>query len=101
MRRVWVTVLTVWALLAILAVLAWTRHPVATSAAPASPQVVVVRGANGVSRTILLAASPAHATTQTSPAAAGATGGSAPLVLSGAGATTLQPAAAHVTTRTS
>jgi predicted lipid-binding transport protein (Tim44 family) len=100
MRRVWVTVLTVWALLAILAVLAWARHPVAMSAAPASPQVVVVRGANGVSRTVLLPASPAHATTQTSPAA-GATSGSAPLVLPGAGATTVQPAAAHATTRTS
>ena len=62
MRRVWVSVLSVWALLALVAVLAWTRAP-----APVSQQgarVVVVHTATGPRRVLL--ASAAHATTQTS-----------------------------------
>jgi cyanate permease len=61
MRRVWASVLSVWALLALVAVLAWTRPP-----GPVSQQgarVVVVHTANGPRR-ILVA--PAHTTTHTS-----------------------------------
>jgi len=64
MQRVWAAVLAVWALLALVAVLAWTRPP-----APVSQQgarVVVVHTAHGPRR-ILVAA--AHATTHTSAAA--------------------------------
>ena len=62
MRRVGASVLSVWALLALVAVLAWTRAP-----APASQQgarVVVVQTPNGPRR--ILVAPAAHATTHTS-----------------------------------
>lgn len=62
MRRVWASVLSVWALLALVAVLAWTRAP-----APVSQQgahVVVVHTANGPRR--ILVAPAAHTSTHTS-----------------------------------
>lgn len=62
MRRVWASVFSVWVLLAIVAVLAWTRAP-----APVSQQgahVVVVHTAHGPRR--ILVAPAAHTTTHTS-----------------------------------
>lgn len=65
MRTVWTTVLSVWAVVAVVAVLVWTRpQPVAT---PSSPQVVVSQsGAGAVAQ-----AQTTHATTRTSPVPAG------------------------------
>jgi hypothetical protein len=63
MRRVWASVLSVWVLLALVTVLAWTRAP----AGPASQQgarVVVVHTATGPRR--ILVAPAAHTTTHTS-----------------------------------
>lgn len=65
MRNVWVTVLSVWALFAVVAVLAWTRQqPVS------SPQVVVVKGKNGTQNLVVQGGAP-QATTRTSPVGAG------------------------------
>jgi hypothetical protein len=62
MRRVWASVLTVWALLGLVAVLAWTRAPMPVSQQGA--RIVIVHTANGPRRVLLAPA--AHATTQTS-----------------------------------
>jgi cyanate permease len=62
MRRVWASVLSVWALLALVAVLAWTHAP--TPVSQQGARFVVVHTANGPRR--LLLAPAAHATTQTS-----------------------------------
>lgn len=62
MRRVWASVLSVWVLLALVAVLAWTRAP--TPVSQQGARVVVVHTANGPRRVLLAPA--AHATTQTS-----------------------------------
>lgn len=74
MRHVWATVLSVWALFAIVAVLAWTRQQPA-GAPTQGPTAVVVKGKNGKQRLVLLpgaaAASSAHATTRTSPVPVG------------------------------
>ena len=69
MRTVWVTVLSVWALFAVVAVLAWTRQQT-VPAASVSPQVVVVKGKNGTSNLVVQNTAPA-ATTRTSPVGAG------------------------------
>jgi hypothetical protein len=78
MRRVWASVLSVWVLLALVTVIAWTRVP--TPISQQGGRVVVIHTANGP-RHVLLAPA-AHATTQTS--------GSAPqqqqIVVSGRGA---------------
>jgi hypothetical protein len=67
MRRVWAAVLSVWALLALVAALAWTRP---AGLAPASATgTVVVRTPSGALRTVHVQAP--HATTQTSPGTAG------------------------------
>ena len=62
MRRVWASVLAVWALLALVAVLAWTRAP--TPVSQQAARVVVVHTANGPRR--ILVAPAAHTTTHTS-----------------------------------
>ena len=62
MRRVWASVLSVWALLALVAVLAWTHAP--TPVSQQGARVVVVHTAKGPRRVLL--APPAHASTQTS-----------------------------------
>jgi hypothetical protein len=67
MRRVWAAVLSVWALLALVAVLAWTRP--AGFPPAATTKTVVVRTPSGALRTVLVQAP--HATTQTSPGAGG------------------------------
>lgn len=77
MRRVWASVLAVWALLAVVAVLAWTRPP--TPVAQQGARVVVVHTANGPRRVLLAPA--AHATTHTS----GSAPQQQPSVLSGQG----------------
>lgn len=64
MQRVWVVVLSVWAMLAIVAVLAWSSHT-PTPLPTASSQTVVVKGPGGKQRVVVLKA-PAHATTATS-----------------------------------
>ena len=66
MRRVWAAVLSVWALLALVAVLAWTRPP--TPVVPVAAKTVIVHTPGGGRRVVVLAP-PAHATTQTSPGA--------------------------------
>ena len=73
MRTVWVTVLSVWALFAVVAVLAWTRQQPA--GAPAQgPSAVIVKGKNGKRQLVLLqgaSAAASHATTRTSPVPVG------------------------------
>jgi hypothetical protein len=69
MRRVWATVVSVWATIAIVAVLAWTRAQAPAPVTGAAPTVMVVKGKNGKQQLVVVqsAATP-HATTQTSPA---------------------------------
>jgi cyanate permease len=72
MRGVWATLLSVWALFAIVTVLAWTRQQPA--GAPAQgPAAAVVVGKNGQRQLVVLpgSTSPAHATTRTSPVPVG------------------------------
>lgn len=72
MRNLWATVFATWALFAVLAVLAWTRPQPAP--APASiPTAVVVKGKNGATHLVVVqgGAAASHATTRTSPVAAG------------------------------
>jgi hypothetical protein len=69
MQRIWIAVISVWAMLALVAVLAWTHRPLPAVQAAPPPRAVVVRLPNGKQRVVLLqpaAAGPAHATTQTS-----------------------------------
>ncbi len=47
MQRIWIVVLSVWAMLAIVAVLAWSSRPAASPLPAASAQSVLVKGANG------------------------------------------------------
>jgi hypothetical protein len=68
MQRVWVVVLSVWAMLAIVTVLAWSARPAAPAPA-ASAQTVLVKGAGGKQHLVVLKTS-SHATTSTSAAAA-------------------------------
>ena len=72
MRNVWAAVVSVWALFAVVALLAWTRQPTASS--PIAPTAVVIKGANGKGQVVLVpgaASTAAHATTRTSPVPAG------------------------------
>ena len=69
MYRVWVVVLSVWAMLAIVAVLAWAARPTASASAPLAAQQVLVKGANGKTHLVVLKSS-THATTATSAAVA-------------------------------
>lgn len=66
MQRVWVVVLSVWAMLAVVAVLAWSSRPVSTLPAPAA-QTVVVKG-HGAKQRLVVVKAAAHATTATSAA---------------------------------
>ena len=69
MRRVWATVVGVWATIAIVAVLAWSHAQAPLAGRGATPTVVVVKGKNGKQRLVVVQpAGGAHATTQTSPA---------------------------------
>ena len=68
MQRVWIVVLSVWAMLAVVAVLAWSSRP-ATPLPAASSQTMVVKGPGGKQHLVVLTA-PTHATTATSAAVA-------------------------------
>ena len=73
MRGVWATLLSVWALFVVVAVLAWTRQQPA-GAPQQGPAAVVVKGKNGKRQLVLLPGSSTgatHATTRTSPVPAG------------------------------
>ena len=65
MQRVWVVVLSVWAMLAIVAVLAWSSRPCHLFPPAAAPAVKVVKGPGGKQHLVVLK-TPAHATTATS-----------------------------------
>lgn len=65
MQRVWVVVLSVWAMLAIVAVLAWSSRPAAAPPTTPASAVKVVKGPGGKQR-IVLTKAPVHATTATS-----------------------------------
>jgi hypothetical protein len=64
MRRVWAAVASVWALLAIVAVLAWS-HPPVQSPAGGGSSVVVIKGKQGHA-VVLPGAVATHTTTHTS-----------------------------------
>jgi hypothetical protein len=71
MRRVWASVVSVWMVLAIVAVLAWTRQPPPRVASQPVGTTLIVKGKNGTTQRVVLvgaatSAAP-HATTQTSP----------------------------------
>lgn len=68
MRRVWAAVLSVWATIAIVGVLAWTNAPFRSAAQP-TPQTLVVKTKNGTQQLVVLSSSStaAHATTHASP----------------------------------
>ena len=66
MRRVWAAVGSVWALLAIVAVLAWAKPPVQTPTGGGT--VVVIKGKHGKTHAVLLPGGLAtHTTTHSSP----------------------------------
>jgi hypothetical protein len=68
MQRVWIVVLSVWAMLAIVAVLAWAHHPPA-ALPQVTPQTLILKGPNGKRQLILLqpgTTGAPHATTSTS-----------------------------------
>ena len=67
MRSVWATLLSVWLLFAVIAVLAWTRQQPAQS----QSQVIVVKGKNGTQMLVPTTTATTHATTRTSPVPAG------------------------------
>jgi len=69
MERVWTVVLSVWAMLAIVTVLAWSHRPVPMSSPQIAPQTLVVKTIHGKKQLVLVqgvAAGPTHATTATS-----------------------------------
>ena len=69
MQRVWAVVLSVWAMLAIVAVLAWSQRPAAAPPPQAAARTLVVQTPNGKQKFVVVqpgAVGAAHATTQTS-----------------------------------
>ena len=70
MQRIWVVVLSVWAMLAIVAVLAWSSRPAVSAAPSPAAQTIVVKGANGKQQLVLVqpAVGATHATTSSSAA---------------------------------
>jgi hypothetical protein len=65
-RRVWAAVAATWALLAIVAVLAWSHPPV--QGPPGGTGVVVIKGKSRLGHVVVLPSSVAtHTTTHTSP----------------------------------
>ena len=70
MRRVWATVISVWATLAIAAGIAWTRHPATPVSPTPTPAAVVVNGTTAGKgfKTVPVSAPAAanHTTTRTS-----------------------------------
>jgi hypothetical protein len=74
MRRVWATAASVWAMLAIIAVLAWARPPAPRPLAQPAGTTLLIKGKHGTQRVLVVgsagSAAP-HATTQTSPVPVG------------------------------
>ena len=69
MQRIWTVVLAVWAMLAIVAVLAWSHRPAASPLPAAAAQTLVVKGANGKPQLVVVqpgAVGAPHATTSAS-----------------------------------
>lgn len=69
MQRIWTVVLSVWAMLAIVAVLAWSHRPSVPSPPQAASQTLVVKGPNGKQQLVVVqpgALGAPHATTHTS-----------------------------------
>ena len=69
MQHVWTVVLSVWAMLAIVTVLAWSHRPVPMSSPQIAPQSLVVKTIHGKKQFVLVqgvAAGTTHATTATS-----------------------------------
>jgi hypothetical protein len=67
MRQLWAAIASVWVLLSIVAVLAWTRVPPAP-APQSTPTVLIQRQGKAAHRVVPAPASPVtHTTTQTSP----------------------------------
>jgi hypothetical protein len=75
MRRVWATMVSVWATLAIVAALAWARQPPPRALVQPAPTTLVVKGKNGTTQRLIVVGSATmaapHATTQTSPVPVG------------------------------
>ena len=95
MRRVWASVITVWATLAVVAALAWSHQPVA-AAPQATPVTILVPGKNGgkphqVRVLVLPTGSAAHSATHSSQSAGGSAGSGTAVVASSS-------LAAHVAT---
>ena len=71
MRRVWATMVSVWATLAIVAALAWTRPPAPHPVTQPVATTLVIKGKHGTTQRVLVVGSVSgtspHATTQTSP----------------------------------
>lgn len=70
MRRVWATVAAVWALLAVVALLAWSRPLPVSPSARAIPTALIVKRKNGTTRLVYVSTGTAnvtHTTTRTSP----------------------------------
>ena len=68
MQRIWIAFGSVWALLAIVAALAWSYRP-APALPQAAPQTLVVKGLHGKQQVVVLqpaATGPTHASTHTS-----------------------------------
>ena len=74
MRRVWATVASVWAMLAIVAVLAWARPPAPRALGQPAATTLLIKGKHGTQRVLLVSsvsgAAP-HAMTHTSPVPVG------------------------------
>ena len=72
MRRAWAAIVSAWAIVAIVGFLAWTRPQAPAPQTQVVPTRIVVTGRNGASHVVVVnKVVPAHATTQTSPAAGG------------------------------
>ena len=76
MRTVWASVLSVWALCAVVAYLAWTRpQPSPAPSVGNVPGAVIVKGKNGSRKLVVISGgggtAATHATTRTSPVPAG------------------------------
>jgi hypothetical protein len=71
MRRVWATVASLWAMIAIVGVLAWTRPPVSRPLSQPVATTLLIKGKHGTTQRVLVVGnvtgSAPHATTQTSP----------------------------------
>ena len=63
MRRVWAAVAAVWALIAIVGVLAWSNYQNGTPVSRGAVQTMVVKGKNGKPHLVVVQA---HATTSSS-----------------------------------